>query len=244
MTSYKLYKIVEKTSINTLFSSSWLDDVKPIRGDLEVTSQKINNLRERVRSTEILANDIFATNAFKIKYQYNMQLPGGTDVWIPEDVDLIKKEQLLFISNGKGRIRFLMEKHLGNNINILPKNFKPKKLFKIWTNLKKLCSENGYVIKLHRMILNKAYLEGDLIKEMNISTNNVEDLGYFKTLIQSCEQIKVFTFKIRWNITDTDGNKLKDLTIRLDSSGGMLLYGNHPKISVDNLLELLYKSFN
>ncbi len=244
MTSYKIYKIVEKASINTLFSSSWLENIKPIRGDLEVISQKINNLRKRVKSAEILINDVLATNAYKIKYQYNMQLPGGADVWIPEDVVLIKKEQLLFISNGKGHIRFLIEKHLGNNIDIVPKDFKTKKLIKIWTNLKKSCSENGHMIKIHRIIMNKVYLEGDLIKEMNISTNNVENLGYFKTLIQNCEQIKVLTLKIRWNISDTDGNKLKDLTVRLDSSGGMLLYGNHSKISVNNLLEILSKSFN
>lgn len=242
MPSYKIYRISESFDLKNLFSSMWLRDVKPLRGDLESVNQRIDGLKKNIKSPNILANENLADNAYTIKYQYNMQLPGETKVWVPEDINLIQKDILLYISRGQGEIRYLVEKYLNINIDILPKDFKPKKLIKIWNNIRKQCLKEGYDIKLHRLILYKVYLEGDFIKELNLSTNDVQNLGYFNQLIQDSEQIRVITFRIRWNIADSEGNRMKDLTARLDSSGNLLIYGNHSKESINKLLIILSNS--
>ncbi len=244
MPSYKIYKLNENIDLKSLFPSMWLKNVKPIRGDLEPVNQKIEELRKNIKSPNILVNENLAENAYTIKYQYNMQLPGETRIWVPEDINLIQKDILLYISRGQGKIRYLIEKYLNSNIDFLPTDFKPKKLIKIWNNLRNYCQEKGYNIILHRLILFKVYLEGDFIKELNLSTNNVENLGYFKQLIQNSEQIKVITFRIKWNITDSEGKWFTDLTARLDSSGNLLIYGNHSKESINKLLIILSNSIN
>ncbi len=244
MPSYKIYGIKQKFDLKSLFSSMWLDDVKSVRGDLESVNQKIDRLKKNIKTPNILVNENLADNAYTLRYQYNMQLPGETKVWVPEDINLIQKDILLYIARGQGEIRYLIEKYLNSNIDILPKDFKPKKLIKTWNNLKSQCLEEGYGIKLHRLILYKVYLEGDLIKELNLSTNDVQNIGYFNQLIQDSEQIKVITFRIRWNIADSEGNRMKDLTARLDSSGNLLIYGNHSKESVNRLLIILSNSIN
>ena len=244
MPSYKIYRISESFDLKSLFSSKWLEDIKPIRGELEAVNQKIDGLKKNLKSTTMVTNKNLADNAYTIKYQYNMQLPGKTQVWVPEDINLIQKDILLYISRGQGGIRYLAEKHLNNNIDIIPKDFKPKKLIKIWKNLRNHCLKEGYDIKLHRMILYKVYLEGELIKELNLSTDDLHNLGYFNQLIQDSEHIRVITFRIRWNIADSEGNRMKDLTARLDSSGNLLIYGNHSKESINKLLIILSNSVN
>ena len=88
------------------------------------------------------------------------------------------------------------------------------------------------------------YLEGDFIRELNLSTNDIQNLGYFNQLTKDSEQIRVITFRIRWNLTDSAGNRMKDLTARLDSSGNLLIYGNHTKESINKLLTILSNSIN
>ncbi len=244
MPSYKIYRINEIIDLKSLFSSIWLKEVKPVRGDLESVNQKIDGLKKNIKSANITTNKNLADNAYTIKYQYNMQLPGETQAWVPEDINLIQKDILLYVSRGQGEIRYLVEKYLKSNVDFLPKDFKPKKLVKIWKNLKNHCLKEGYDINLHRLILYKVYLEGDLVKELNLSTNDVQNLSFFNQLIQDSEQIKVITFRIRWNITDSEGNRMKDLTARLDSSGNLLIYGNHLKESINKLLIILSNSLN
>ncbi|MHA1233343.1 MAG: hypothetical protein ACTSPQ_22190 [Candidatus Helarchaeota archaeon] len=206
MPSFKIYKISTKILLDNLFTPNWMENIKPLRGDLEVINQKIHNLKKYIKVSNIFKNEKLVKNAFTISYQYQMQFSGNIQVWIPENINLIQQGTLLYISRGQGNIRYLIEKFLENNINILPKDFKPKVLMKIWNNLKNYCQEEGYNIKLHRIILNKVYLNGDFIRELNLSTNNLQDLGYFKNLVQNSEQVRVITFKIRWNMENIQKN--------------------------------------
>jgi len=244
MPSYKIYVIKKKPDFKNLFSSNWLDHVKPLRGDLEATSQKIESLKENYETIEIINNEKLADEAYTLKYRFNMQLPGETMVWIPEDLKIIYRDNFLYISRGQGNIRFLIEKYLSANLDILPKDFKKKGLINIWKNLEKQSNEIGFNVKLHRLILHKVFLEGDFLNEMNLSTNNIQNIGYFKQLIQDSEEIRAITFKIRWNALSSENEILKDITSRLDSSGNLLVYGNHLKESINRLLLTLSRCFS
>ncbi|MFX1257265.1 MAG: hypothetical protein ACFFAN_05375 [Promethearchaeota archaeon] len=239
MPSYKIYLIKKKLDIEDIFSSQWLDKISINRGDLERTSQKINSIKENVKAPTLLKNKNLADIAFTIDYEYNMTLPGNIKVWVPEKLNMIQKESYLFITRGEGKFRFLIEKYLSNNFEFLSVDLSSKKLLKIWNKLKKVVREEGHSVILHRIIIGKAYIDADLIKELNITTKNVEEVGFFKELTQNSGYIKVITLRIRWNLFDEEGNRPKNLTARLDSAGNLLIYGTHSKNIIDHFLKFL-----
>ena len=242
MTSYKIFKIETEKKLNNIFSQNWLENVEAKRGDIETVSQKLNLIRTQVRSPKFLENTDLASNAFTLNYQFNMELPGNNKLWVPQEIYMLQTAQYLFISKGAGDMRFVVQKYLDKESKILAVDFFPKRLISVYNRLKKSGTQSGHNIFLHRIILHRTYINGDFIKELNLSTKNVDELSNFNEMLNNTEKIYVITFKIKWNLLHKDGTKIKDLTARIDSSGNLLIYGNHSNKIIDRFLELLTKS--
>ena len=242
MTSYKIFKIEEEKKINNIFSQNWFENVKAGSGDIETVNQKLNLIRTQVRSPKIVRKAELASNGFTLNYQFNMELPGNNKIWVPQEIYMLQASKHLFISRGAGDMRFAVQKYLDNTIRIFTKDFSPKRLITVYNKLKRNGKLSGYDIFLHRIILRRTYLNGNFIKELNLSTAYVDEMSNFNELINNSEKIYVITFKIKWNLVDENGKKFKDLTARIDTTGNLLIYGVHSNKLIDRFLELLIKS--
>ncbi len=242
MTSYKIFKLEIQKKISEIFSQNWLENVEAKIGDIETVNQKIDLIRNQVKSPILVKNSDLASNAYTLSYQFNMELPGNNKIWVPQEMYILQSINHVFMSKGAGDIRFAAQKYLDKEARIYAVDFFPKKLITVYNRIKKNGNQKGYDIILHRIILHKTYLNGDFIREVNISTKNVDEIGNFSKILSNTEKIYVITFKIKWNLIHEDGSKIKDLTARIDSSGNLLIYGNHSSDIIDKFLVLLTNS--
>lgn len=242
MPSYKIYQINKIIDLKNQFSTGWINKVKPIKGDIEVLNQKINNTKKVIKDETIKNNEKLAKNAYTIDYMYNYQVDKAQKVWISDFINIISTNSYLFVSKGKSRLRLLIQTHLESKISLLDVNFNPKKLRQLWNKIKKLLNIDNHDVSIHRLILEKSFIDADNLKEINISANNVENLGIFSSLLKNSERIRVITIKIKWN--PEEEVRLKNMVIRINSSGSFLIYGDHPKQSIDKFFEYFTKSLS
>jgi len=233
MPSFKLYKLNKNIDIIELFHRTWIDDVRINDGDLEVINQKIDTTRQEIRNLRIARNSELSELAYTFQYEFDFKATKENHFWLPDNLNILQSHPYLLVSKGKSQLRFLIKQHLRNNYELLPIEFKNKSLLAVWRRLKKSFFEKNHNIQLHRIILERVYIESDFIKELNISTGNIEELGLYTDLMKNSERIKVITFKILW-----DGFKenYKNMTVRIDYSGNILIYGDHSKETINEFL--------
>lgn len=226
MPSYQIYKMEKETSLIPKDLAKILEEIKIDESDSEVLKQKIQNLIKRHKNVNL--ETIKKENIFKIEFDYELELAGEQKVWIPQKLLLMKSKNYLLIGKSEGNLRHLIEYYFRDSIKITHVFFKDKELWKIWKQLKKSSEREGIPYLLHRIILEKTYLDSCPITEINIHTKNVEDIDRIFDLITDAKRVKVITVKLQLPFEE----KKKWITLRIDHKGAILIYGNQP----DNIL--------
>ncbi|MFW9970498.1 MAG: hypothetical protein ACFFDF_09880 [Candidatus Odinarchaeota archaeon] len=233
MPSYQIYKMEKEITLTPNDFIKILDEIKIDESDSEVLKQTIQNLINRHKNIKL--ETIKKENILEIKFDYELELAGDQKVWIPQKFLMMKSKNYLLIGKSEGNLRNLIEYYFRDSIKITRVFFKNKELWKIWNLLKKSLEIKGISYLLHRIILERTYLDSSLIKEINIHSKNVEDIDRLNDLITNAKKIKVITIKLLLSLEE----KKKWSTIRIDHNGNILIYGNQPENILMQIKELI-----
>ncbi len=233
MPSYKLYRIKPDFNIKTYISNNWIEDAVLPKGLSENIKRKFNQIKKNIQKSSVSQDDSLKLG-YKAKLNCEHKLVfGSQEIWIPKSIEIIKNEDLLLIQKLSSNINMVIERSL--DINIVPISFPEKDLLGLWRKLKKSVENDGKHISLHRLIIEKTFLESDEINELNISTSDVSQLGYFKDLTSNAKKIKVITIRIK-GLAESK----KVFTVRI-ARNQMQIYGTHPTSTIIKFLEYFQK---
>lgn len=236
MPSYQIYKMEKEISLVPNDFVKILEEIKIDENDSEVLKQKIQNLINRHKNVNL--ETIKKENILKINFDYELELAGEQKVWIPQKLLLMKSKNYLLIGKSEGNLRHLIEYYFRDSIKITRVFFKDKELWKIWRLLKKSSERKGISYLLHRIILEKTFLDSSPIAEINIHSKNVEDIDRLSDLITNAKRIKVITVKLQLSFEE----KKKWITLRIDHKGNILIYGKQPENILMQIKELVTDS--
>ena len=224
MPSYKIYKISSSSRILEDIPEDWATNVKIPTGSSENIRRKINLIAKNTKNGAISQEKTMLNGErLVISYQHRL-IFGKQDVWISESLDILRKDDLLLIQKTVSKSDFLIEKQLSESlVQII---FKEKQLLKLWRKMKKQANQNGHSIKLHRIIINKTFLNADEIKELNIHAKDVSEIDIFGELTKLAGKIRVITVKIGGIAKDN-----KPFTVRIGQNS-IQIYGNHTPESI------------
>ena len=236
MPSYQIYKMENEVSLVPNNFVHILEEVRIDESDSEVLKQKIQNLINRHKNIHL--ETIKKENILKIKFDYELELAGEQKVWIPQKFLMMKSKNYLLIGKSEGNLRHLIEYYFRDLIRITRVFFKNKELWKVWKLLKDSSDKEGISYLLHRIILEKTYLDSSMITEINIHSKNVEDIDRLSDLITNAKRIKVITVKLQLLYEE----KKKWITLRIDHKGNILIYGRQPENILMQIKELITNS--
>jgi len=241
MTSYQIYKVDKLVNIDQELKGDFISSFQLGENESELAKEKIKNLKKIIKNPELKRSEGKGSNRYSLVYNYNIRLPGDQYVWIPQEIHLYGgQSKTLLISKSQGNVRYLIEKYFQKKAKFQSFVFSPKQLTTFWNSIKKYFSNEGHTPLLQRFILENAYLESSLVKEINIKAKDAENIGLFSDLVKSAKKIKAITFQIKWNLADEDGKKVKPMTVRVGIGGSILIYGNHP----DQLIQILINAID
>jgi len=240
MTSYQIYKADKIVNFEQELKGDFISGVEVSETESELAKEKINNLKNILKSPILKKSDEKESNKYILNYSFNLRLPGEQHIWIPQEISLYKgKSNVILISKSQGNISYLIEKHLQKKSNFQPYTFTSKQLMSFWNSFKKYFIKEGYTSVLQRFILENAYLESSLVKELNIKAKDAEDVGMFTDLVKSAKKFKAITLQIKWNLSDENGKRFKPMTVRIGIAGSVLIYGNHPSQLIQILINAI-----
>lgn len=244
MVSYKLYGIREKEENlrNILMTSKFLKNIKETieKSESKLIKAKYSVFLKRIKDLtfEIRDNGMeFGTFLFN----FNYPLPNTETTWIQLECNLklSSLKKILFLQYKQSQsLSFFNEIFLRP---IKPKeplvfniDFKNKKLVKLYKSIKNIFeSRSSNSVKLHRIIVKKLVMDDILFNECNFQGNDDELLNLIPIVNKEASEVKVITFKILFH----EEKEKKAITIRIDLYGKLLIYGNHPKKIINQILQ-------
>lgn len=224
MTSFNLFKIKNKSDVVESISVQWNSKLKVPAGTSENIRIKLNKIETNTENGEIL-KDSFKNGETRLILNYKHRVSyEEQDIWISDSMEIIKKGHLLLIQKVSSQSNFLVEKQF--NQEIIPISYSNKDLLKLWNRIKNRSKNDRNRIQLHRIILEHTYLDSDEIKELNIHSKDVSEIGLFTELTKLAKKIKAITVKIHGI-----SNENKPFTVRIGQKS-IQIYGNHPIESI------------
>ncbi len=188
--------------------------------DPEKMKLKLNHIQKDHKNFTIQSTDW--KKCINVKFEINPHLQNNPDVWIPQKINLIKEKNYFLVGKTSTGLHDMIALYLRRKGTLKKVSFINKTLWKLFQKIKTYSSEKISEIILHRIILKNSFIESSKINELNIQTKNVEDVDGLGDMINICSEIKAIT--IRFYFFDDKSH----ITIRIDKSGHVLIYGNPP----------------
>ncbi len=235
MPSYQLFEIDEKYKIANLQNEDILNEVEANKDDPQTLKTFIKSVKKSYRNLNF--TPLKQDSAIKMAVEEYNQFQDKQTLWINREKMIIKQNNLLLIGKTDKKIERLFQVYLRDSANLRPVIFKDKYLWQIWKNMKSFAMNSNLDIKLHRLILKKTFIEADKIEEMNIHSNDVNELGLTSELIKQTEKVKTITIKIQGLY-----NHKKWITVRIDKNGSILIYGRHELDEIFEFLKIFVQS--
>ncbi len=244
MVSYKLYYIRENEEIlkNILIKSEFLKDFKKVSEESEnkLIKAKYSVFLTRFKDLSFNLGEE-GKNLGTFLFNFNFPIPGADATWIKLEcaLNLSSLKKILFLQYKQpSSLSFFNEillkpfKHkepLAKNIDL-----KSKKLIKLYKSIKEIIeSSSNNSVKLHRIIAKKLELGGMLFNEGNFQSTDDELSNLIPIIKKDASEVKVITFRIFFN----EVKERKSVTLRIVFYGQLLIYGNHSKKIINQILD-------
>ncbi len=237
MPAYQLYEINSNYKITNLINTKFSKENIIRSSDPETTKIFVESHLDNYRNISFKPTNL--ANSLKILYKEFLQFSDQQSIWLSYEKSIIRHENLLLIEKANKKLERLIGLYLRDEGGAKSIIFDKKKLWSIWKNLRKQEEKFNIYLKLHRLILKNGFLGADKYSELNVHSNNLEEMGILNEMVKYSEKIKTLTIKIR-GFKDDDKNKW--VTFRIDTSGSVLLYGKHENEILVKFLQLLKSS--
>ena len=213
MPSFKLYKSEKNVQIKDILKKNILDEIQSNSKDSETLKSFIQESKKNHK--ELTGHELInEANEAIIQYSMNRKIDFENDqiVWVKNNFKVIKHEQFLLIGKTQSKFEKIFEIYLKDQYQLSQVNFQNKDLWSFWRKLKTKCENQEIDLILHRIILQKAYLDSSLVDTLNIQAKNVEDVDSLPDLVNDSQKVMVVTFRV--NLSSV--NKSRWITIRID----------------------------
>lgn len=164
-----------------------------------------------------------------LEYENNPNLPNYPDVWISQKLNLLLFNPFFFIGKSSSYLDEMIAKYISLNGKAEKILLNRKKLWTFYKRLRPESIKKCIKIEIHRIILRNTFLDSSKINELNIQAKNVADVDQINELIKESQEIKAITLRFYFNQKDY-------ITIRIDKSANVLIYGNPSTELIENIL--------
>lgn len=234
MPSYQLYEIKEDFNLKILQEKDMLNEVSANKADPQTLKTFIESTKKTHRN---LSFNLKQNNILNMKFDEYKLFQDNQSIWIRLEKLIFKHQHLLLVGKSDKKMEKVIQVFLRDLAGTKPLFFKNKQLWQFWKKIFANATSDNLEMILHRLIIKNTYIEADKIKELNIHSKDINNLGVINELVRQSERIKAITIKIRGFYSDN-----KWTTVRIDKNGSILIYGKHEPGAVIKLLNLFIQA--
>ena len=234
MPSYQLFEIKKEFNIEVLQKEDILNQINANQNDPQTLKLFVESAKKAHRN---LSFNLTKKNILKMNFDEYRQFQDKQTLWINLEKLILKHQNLLLVGKTDKKMEKVIQLFLRDLADTKPLFFKDKQLWQIWKGMSTKAAIDNLEMKLHRLIIKNTFIEADKIKELNLHSNDISNLGIVGDIVKQSERIKAITIKIKGFYSDN-----KWTTVRIDKNGSVLLYGKHEPDIIVKFLDLFIQS--